>query len=111
MTYRIDKQNMTVHRWFAAKACPGDYLYNLHSDIADKVNSKLKPQTNEDLIEEIGVLCREDMKNTGILASVSLAQFILESGWGKSELCLNANNGFKRYFTIIKIICNCEIIA
>ena len=22
-----DKQNMTVHRWFANKACPGDYLY------------------------------------------------------------------------------------
>lgn len=25
-----DQQNMTVHRWFANKACPGDYLYNLH---------------------------------------------------------------------------------
>ena len=23
---QVDKQNMTVHRWFAAKACPGDYL-------------------------------------------------------------------------------------
>lgn len=32
---------MTVHRWFAAKACPGDYLYNRHSDIADKVNKIL----------------------------------------------------------------------
>ena len=21
---QVDKQNMTVHRWFAAKACPGD---------------------------------------------------------------------------------------
>ena len=27
-----------------------------------------------------------DQKKTGILASVSLAQFILESGYGKSEL-------------------------
>ena len=26
---QVDKQNMTVHRWFAAKTCPGDYLYNL----------------------------------------------------------------------------------
>jgi len=24
---QVDKQNMTVHRWFANKACPGDYLY------------------------------------------------------------------------------------
>lgn len=38
---KLDKQNMTVHRWFAAKACPGDYLYNLHGSIADKVNQKL----------------------------------------------------------------------
>ena len=27
-----DQQNMTVHRWFANKARPGDYLYNRHSD-------------------------------------------------------------------------------
>lgn len=37
----INKQNMTVHRWFANKACPGDYLYNLHSKIAAEVNARL----------------------------------------------------------------------
>lgn len=35
---QVEKQNMTVHRWFAAKACPGDYLYNLHGQIAEAVN-------------------------------------------------------------------------
>lgn len=35
---QVDKQNMTVHRWFANKACPGDYLYNLHPQIAAQVN-------------------------------------------------------------------------
>lgn len=38
---QVDKQNMTVHRWFASKACPGDYLYNRHGEIAEKVNEKL----------------------------------------------------------------------
>lgn len=33
--------NMTVHRDFAAKACPGDYLYNKHGYIADEVNKLL----------------------------------------------------------------------
>ena len=42
---KVNKQNMTVHRWFANKACPGDYLYNLHSQIAKEVNEKLKPKT------------------------------------------------------------------
>lgn len=36
-----DKQNMTVHRWFASKACPGEYLYNLHPHIAGEVNKRL----------------------------------------------------------------------
>ena len=38
---QVDKQNMTVHRWFASTACPGDYLYGKHADIAKKVNEKL----------------------------------------------------------------------
>ena len=39
---QVDKQNMTVHRWFANKSCPGDYLYNRHSDIANRVNRILE---------------------------------------------------------------------
>ncbi|MBD5511674.1 MAG: N-acetylmuramoyl-L-alanine amidase [Lachnospiraceae bacterium] len=38
---QIERQNMTVHRWFAAKACPGDYLYNKHPYIAAAVNQIL----------------------------------------------------------------------
>ncbi len=38
---QVDKQNMTVHRWFANKSCPGDYLYERHSYIADEVNKRL----------------------------------------------------------------------
>lgn len=37
----VAKQNMTVHRWFANKACPGDYLYNRHGEIAAEVNKRL----------------------------------------------------------------------
>lgn len=42
---QVDKQNMTVHRWFANKSCPGDYLYNLHYDIAKEVNTRLGSET------------------------------------------------------------------
>ena len=38
---QIDKQNMTVHRWFSKKSCPGDYLYSKHGYIANEVNKKL----------------------------------------------------------------------
>lgn len=38
---QVNKQNMTVHRWFANKACPGDYLYSRHGEIAAEVNKRL----------------------------------------------------------------------
>lgn len=38
---QVDKQNMTVHRWFKNKACPGDYLYGKHAYIAAEVNKRL----------------------------------------------------------------------
>ncbi|MDR2513931.1 MAG: SPOR domain-containing protein [Christensenellaceae bacterium] len=34
-------QNMTVHRWFANKSCPGTYLYERHGQIAEEVNKRL----------------------------------------------------------------------
>lgn len=39
---QVDRQNMTVHRWFAAKACPGDWLYSRHGQIAAEVNKRLE---------------------------------------------------------------------
>ena len=38
---QVDKQNMTVHRWFVAKACPGQYIYERLGQIADEVNKLL----------------------------------------------------------------------
>lgn len=48
-----DEMVLTVHRWFANKSCPGDWLYNKLGDLAEKVTSQLggsqpivKPETN-----------------------------------------------------------------
>lgn len=43
---QVDRQNMTVHRWFANKACPGDFLYNRHSAIAEEVNRRLNSEAS-----------------------------------------------------------------
>lgn len=42
----VSRQNMTVHRWFARKACPGDYLYERMGDIAARVNALLSEPQN-----------------------------------------------------------------
>lgn len=53
-----DKQNMTVHRWFANKVCPGEWLYSRHAQIAAEVNARLNSseelpfEDEEPVIEE-----------------------------------------------------------
>ena len=109
---KSDEMVITVHRWFANKSCPGDWLYSRLGDLAKKVTAELAGETaqtktdkgmqaknltsltNEEIITKVGPLFTADQKKTGVLASVSLAQFILESGYGKSELAQEANNCF-----------------
>lgn len=48
LAYNPAKNEMiiTVHRWFANKACPGDWLYSRLGSLAEEVTKQLKP--NED---------------------------------------------------------------
>ena len=103
--------NLTQHNYFAATACPGPYLKSKFQYIADEVNKRLnqgstiqngtglqatslKNMPEADIVAKVGPLFTADQKKTGVLASVSMAQFILESAYGKSELAQNANNCF-----------------
>lgn len=36
-----DEMVLTAHRWFAAKACPGDWMYTRMADLAQKVTAAL----------------------------------------------------------------------
>lgn len=38
---QVDKQNVTIHRWFKNKACPGDYCMNKLPWIVQQVNLRL----------------------------------------------------------------------
>lgn len=48
----------------------------------------------DNFINKIAPLAVEDMKKTGVLASLTIAQAILESGWGESTLAKQHNNLF-----------------
>lgn len=102
-----DEMVLTVHRWYAVKSCPGDWLYSRLGDLAAKVTANLGTAVSTGLqatylkdmepaavVAKVAPLFTANQKQSGILASVSLAQFILESGYGKSELAQNANNCF-----------------
>ena len=55
--------------------------------------NKEKPYT-EAFIDEIAPLVKADAAKSGICGAVTMAQAILESGWGRSELAKHANNLF-----------------
>lgn len=48
----------------------------------------------DNFINKISPMAIEDMKKNNILASLTIAQAILESGWGESTLATKANNLF-----------------
>lgn len=41
---------MTVHRWFANKSCPGQYLYERHGEIAAEVNRRLSSEEEDEFM-------------------------------------------------------------
>lgn len=90
----------------AKKNCPAGYsVYDeagkvIYTNKSEPVRrngmqaAELKGLTAKELISKVGPLFTADQKKSGVLASVSMAQFILESGWGKSGLTQKANNCF-----------------
>lgn len=58
-----EEQDMTAHRWFANKACPGQWLYDRMGEIAGKANDinypTIKPTNEEEIdmkLEEVEAL-------------------------------------------------------
>ena len=108
-----DEMVLTVHRWFANKACPGDWLYSRLGEVARKVTASLQTPPNSATTQPYATQARSihtltseaakaeamlelvhKMDKSGILPSVTTAQMILESGYCGTDLALNANNCF-----------------
>ncbi|WP_327195542.1 glucosaminidase domain-containing protein [Paenibacillus alvei] len=88
-----------LHYEVRTKATPS-YGFGSHTDPdtylskyleQGKGTSKMKPT---DFIAKIAPAAVEDMKKTGVPASLTIAQAALESGWGGSGLTVKANNLF-----------------
>lgn len=114
--YGISAKNVIRHFDVNGKSCPAYWCgteaknKKWKTEFWDKLSSKgatvsgavskalrasdLKNMSVSDIIKKVAPLFMEDQKRTGILASVSLAQFCLESDYGKKELAQVANNCF-----------------
>lgn len=72
----------------------GMCVYTRTASQFDKDVEKLKTMTETDFVAYIGELASVDMQKTGVLSSVTAAQAILESGYGKTDLAQGALNLF-----------------
>lgn len=85
---QVDKQNMTVHRWFANKSCPGTYLYNKHYEIAAEVNKRLGATSSSP--SSLPEQAPSDVSNTATVNSIGeIVNFIGDTHYSNS----NASNG------------------
>lgn len=99
--FGISADHVCRHYDVTGKACPRVPGWGVVGGTAewDKFKAAIAVQPreltdNEKFIEQIGAMARADMAKSGICAAVTVAQAILESGWGKSDLAIKAKNIF-----------------
>ena len=61
---KVDVQNMSVHRWFANKSCPGDYIYSRLGQIAKEVGYESQSKFTQAFKSATGMLPRDYRKRT-----------------------------------------------
>ena len=104
----IDIDHVIRHYDVNGKYCPNPYLDQYHKGAWDRFKkritgiasaqkeianaSELNGLSEKEKIERIAPLYQKVMGETGVLASVGLAQFCLESGYGTTDLAQKANN-------------------
>lgn len=75
--------NMTIHRDFSNKSCPGDYLYNRHGQIAAEVNKRLEEE-EVDIAKLISEMTNEQAYQLMQKAELH-AKTLGEPAWSKNE--------------------------
>jgi LysM repeat protein len=65
----------------------------LHTNMYAQQNSSIGTKA-KNYIEQFKTIAMAEMQRTGVPASITLAQGLLESGYGESELCKKSNNHF-----------------
>lgn len=91
-TGKIGRLYGAAYRSTAVKIKGKKYTFGAEGYVSTE--QVLTTEAQKKFIDTIGNLARADMQSTGILASITIAQAIVESGWGTSTLAKKAHNLF-----------------
>lgn len=90
--------NMTVHRDYANKSCPGDYLYGNMGDIAAKVNAIIGGASTVKITSDSKLrskaYCGGDSKILANLKKGTAVTHISDDGCGWSKIKAGSNTGW-----------------
>ena len=99
-TPKSDEMVLTVHRWFANKSCPGDWLYARLGDLAAKVTAALgspsepKPASNKKQLYRVRKTWTDSKSQKGAFSVLANAKKCVDSNKGYSVF---DENGKKVY--------------
>lgn len=88
MVGQPDKQNIAVHRWFAYKSCPGDYIYERLGDIAAEVNRRLDAAEMDNTPAVWAREAVEWAKTNGIMLGDDKGNLRLHDNITREEMCV-----------------------
>lgn len=83
-----DKQNIAVHRWFAYKSCPGDYIYERLGEIAAEVNRRMDAEAKDNTPAAWSKEAVEWATSKGIMLGDDKGNLRLRDGVTREELCV-----------------------
>jgi hypothetical protein len=92
---KSDEMLITVHRWFANKACPGDWLYSRLGKLAQQVTDQLSGSAVSDVTE------KEESTQKAFKVKVSTKQLRIRKGPGTNYGLTGAYTGVGT-FTIVE---------
>ncbi len=96
-----DEMVLTVHRWFAGKSCPGDWLYSRLGDLAATVTAALHAESfpaQDNTPAEWSKDAVEWAVSSGLMAGNEKGDLMLRSPVTREQFCVM----LKRYHDIIK---------
>jgi len=95
-TPKSDEMVLTVHRWFANKSCPGNWLYVRLGDLASKVTANLgssvsKPVSDKKQLYRVRKTWADSKSQKGAFSVLSNAKKCADSNKGYSVFDENGN--------------------
>lgn len=79
---KSDEMVITVHRWFANKSCPGDWLYARLGDLATQVTNKLDGNSSSTLVTPAQLTTNTNFPSVPFTVEVLIPDLNIRKGAG-----------------------------